>query len=241
MHEGHRKRIMERLDGEGGRLQDHELLEILLFGAQPRKNTNPVAHALIDAFGSLSGVFSAPVEQLVTVEGVGVSTARYIRCVGLLFERVKPREEDSQQMPSAYSLHAFVQYLAERYRSLSVEVFELFCTDSRGNVKAVKKFTSYDSGKANVPAEEVSRFLAAHRPDGLVVAHNHPDCTCKPSAQDDKFTVQLQMCCMMNNVCLRDHVITGADGTYSYFLVGRLESIKRDFSMDKIMTGKHIE
>jgi len=46
---------------------------------------------------------------------------------------------------------------------------------------------------------------------------------------------------MMNNVCLRDHVITGADGTYSYFLVGRLESIKRDFSMDKIMTGKHIE
>lgn len=235
MHEGHRKRMMERLIGDGN-LQDHELLEILLYFALPRVNTNPIAHELIDAFGSLSGVFSADVAHLTAVNGVGERTADFLRCAGLVFQRVKPRERESL-MPSAYSLHDFSNCLAERYRDLTVEVLDLFCTDSRGNVKAVKRFTSFDSGKANVPVEEVSRLLALHHPDGLVAAHNHPNCSCKPSAQDDNFTAQLQMCCSMHNVNLRDHVITGADGVYSYFLVGRLENIKRDFAMDKIMTG----
>ena len=70
MHEGHRKRMYEKLKNGDG-LYDHEILEILLFNAIPRKNTNPVAHELIKTFGSLSGVFAAEPERLMTVDGVG--------------------------------------------------------------------------------------------------------------------------------------------------------------------------
>ena len=74
MHEGHRKRMLTRLE-QGGALQDHELLEILLFNAVPRKNTNPLAHELLAAFSSLEGVLGAGTEELMSVKGVGPETA----------------------------------------------------------------------------------------------------------------------------------------------------------------------
>ena len=63
MYEGHRRRMYGKLKS-GDSLYEHELLEILLFNAFQRKNTNPIAHALLDAFGSIAGVFNAEVEQL---------------------------------------------------------------------------------------------------------------------------------------------------------------------------------
>ena len=77
MHEGHRKRMLQRLEhGEG--LQDHELLEVLLFNAIPRKNTNPLAHELLTAFSSLGELFGASYEELLDVDGVGPETAAYL-------------------------------------------------------------------------------------------------------------------------------------------------------------------
>ena len=71
MHEGHRKRMLERLAQGGENLQEHELLEILLFNAIPRKNTNEIAHNLLNAFGNIDGVFGAEFSQLSEIEGVG--------------------------------------------------------------------------------------------------------------------------------------------------------------------------
>ena len=67
MHEGHRRRMYEKLKNDS-LLEDHELLEILLFNAFQRKNTNPIAHALLDRFGTLSGVFGADYNKLITVD-----------------------------------------------------------------------------------------------------------------------------------------------------------------------------
>ena len=78
MHEGHRRRMYEKLKNDDG-LHDHELLEILLFNAYPRINTNPIAHELIKTFGSLSGVLAADVDRLKAVDGVGESVALYIK------------------------------------------------------------------------------------------------------------------------------------------------------------------
>lgn len=79
MHENHRLRLRRRYQTSGlDDFEDHNILELLLFSSIPRKDTNPIAHRLIDRFGSLRGVFAATEEELCSVEGVGIVTARMI-------------------------------------------------------------------------------------------------------------------------------------------------------------------
>lgn len=79
VHANHRKRLRERFEREGAfSFEPHELLELFLFDAIPRKNTNETAHLLLERFGTLEGVFSAPFEELITVHGIGKSAAAYI-------------------------------------------------------------------------------------------------------------------------------------------------------------------
>ena len=92
MHEGHRKRMLERLEHAERSLEEHELLEILLFNAIPRKNTNELAHALLSAFGSLDALFHAGTDELKAVPGVGGSTAAYLRIIGMFLERAEELE-----------------------------------------------------------------------------------------------------------------------------------------------------
>ena len=80
MHEGHRRRLYEKLKS-GGNLYEHELLEMLLFNAYPRKNTNPLAHELLNRFPSISAVLNADYEELIAVPGVGEQVALYLLCV----------------------------------------------------------------------------------------------------------------------------------------------------------------
>ena len=84
--------VSQRLSRADG-LQDHELLEILLFSAVPRKNTNPIAHELLSAFSTLEGVFRADMEELLSVKGVGKETAAYLKCVGALYARMNRKGE----------------------------------------------------------------------------------------------------------------------------------------------------
>lgn len=90
----HRKRLRDRFSREGAdAFQPHELLELFLFDARPRVNTNPIAHALTDRFGSLEGVLSADVEDLVAVKGVGIKTAEYIK---------KAYDEEMREMEESF-------------------------------------------------------------------------------------------------------------------------------------------
>lgn len=234
MHEGHRKRMLERLD-DAEHLQDHELLEILLFNAIPRKNTNPLAHELLTEFVSLDGLMRASFEELLNVDGIGTETAAYLRCISILCDRLK---KNSESLPRLFNVRDFSGFLFERYASLQEEVVELFALDAQQHILSGKRFGVRASDRVSLAPEEVNAFLAMRRPAGLVVAHNHPKAPAAPSAADDKFTAQMQVVCSMNNIRLYDHIIVGTDGTYSYFLVGRMEEIRRAFDLNAIVGGK---
>ena len=234
MHEGHRQRMLERLL-KADTLQDHALLEILLFNAVPRKNTNPLAHELLSAFTSLDGVFGADFEELLSVDGVGKETAAYLKCVGLCFERMGKRK---RELPKFFNVRDFSEFVSARLAPLDCEALELFCIDANERIRFGKRFSAGDTQRVRVEPEEISRFLATHRPAGLVAAHNHPDSPAVPSDADDRFTAQLQMLCSLNNVRLYDHIIVGTDGTYSYFLVGRMEEIRRAFNVNNLIGGR---
>ncbi len=236
MHEGHRQRMMERLEKQPEGLQDHELLEILLFNAIPRKNTNEIAHALLDAFGTLSAVFSAPISELVKVDGIGKGTASYLKCIGSLLSRIRPDEDDPTLV---YNSKQFGEKILKRFKGLTAEVVEIYCLDGRNLVRGSRRFSTGNAQKVLMPPEEVSSYIISQQPKGIVLAHNHLGESSLPSSADDNFTAQIQLLCSMNNICLVDHLIVGKNGIYSYFLAGRMETIRQQFNVNTVI-GTHL-
>lgn len=241
MHEGHRQRMMEKLAAENV-LQDHELLEILLFYAIPRKNTNETAHALIDACGGLANVFHADVKLLASVNGVGKSTAAYIKTIGTIYERINAGGlNEAARM--VFSYRDFSEYIADRYKKLNAEVLELFALDAKSSICFIQTFTDGDRDHVELTSGDINRFISDHKPKGIVVAHNHPGTSSMPSAHDHEFTRLTHILCSLNNIALVDHVIVGRDGIYSYYLTGELEKIRECYDLDTMMrrAGSRLE
>ena len=212
-------------------LQDHELLEILLFNVIPRKNTNGIAHDLLTAFGSLYGVLHADVTQLLTVNGVGRETANYLRVVGLVYERAgEPQQNANQRFNFAY----FSQFLAEHFKQYAEEVLEIYCLDGSERIKASRQFTTGESSRVQVSVSDLAEFFRDLKPRAVVVAHNHLRASCLPSPADEDFTVQVAMACSVNGVKLYDHIIVGQDGVYSYFRAGRMERICKAYNVNTL-------
>lgn len=233
MHEGHRQRMMEKLASESV-LQDHELLEILLFNAIPRKNTNEIAHNLIDACGGLANVFRADVKLLASVKGVGTSTAAFLKTVGAIYERMGASEL-LESVHMIFSYRDFSSYVRERYGGMSSELLELYALDAKNRICFVQGFTTGERDQVEINATDVSRFIADHRPKGIVIAHNHPHGAATPSIRDNEFTRLAHVLCTLNNVVLVDHVIAGEDDIYSYYLSGELEKIRSCYDIETMM------
>ena len=232
MHEGHRQRMLERLESAEGSLQEHELLEILLFNAIPRKNTNELAHRLLSTFGSLRAVLGAEMAELKAVPGVGESTAAYLRIIGIFYARAQLKEPE---LPSAFSFAAFRPFLIERFEGAREEYVELYSLDGKDSVKNVRRFSSEKSFQASVDPKEISRFLVEAKPAAMVAVHNHITGPATPSREDDDFTAQLEILCSMHNVALRDHIICSPEGVYSYFLSGKLNELSARYSIASVL------
>lgn len=224
MHEGHRQRMIARLEAHEDSLNDHELLEILLFNAIPRKNTNELAHALLNKFGSFSALSRADLASLSSVDGIGKNTAAYLRCVFLSLERV--HITPSEKFPSARNFSSFSELLAERLRGLNRELIELFATDKNGNILGVETYTSGEQERAQLTPCAVSKFFATYDPKALVIAHNHLTDPASPSQSDDHFTLQMQAACAFHGIPLYDHIIVSPSEMYSYHLCSRFDYLK---------------
>lgn len=235
MHEGHRQRMYEKLKNDDS-LNDHELLEIILFNAYPRKNTNPIAHELLSAFGSLAGVFSADVQKLTAVDGVGENVALYLKCFGECNRRISAQ---SAGIAVLKNHDAFRRFTISRMRGQTSEVMEIYCLDKSGRVGRISRFSDGEMNKVSVGTDKIMHILHAEKPYGIVVAHNHLSDDFTPSVNDDRFTAEIQLLCSINNVRLLDHLIYASDkAVYSYFLSGELDSISAEFSFKSVVQDK---
>lgn len=231
MHEGHRQRMYEKLKS-GDNLFEHEVLEILLYNAYPRINTNPIAHALLERFPSITAVLQADINELTSVEGVGEQTAIYLKCVGRCFELFN-RTDCFAVIKCRADLNAFIELRMGGHR---VEVLELYAMDKNGKVTRISSFTSRENDKVVVPPEDIVRFISNVKPYSLIIAHNHTCEKSDPSVPDDNFTKQVQIICSMNNVQLRDHLIYAEGGDiFSYYDSGRLQKIYDSYSIGNLL------
>lgn len=217
----------------GDDLYDHELLEILLYSACPRVNTNPIAHALLDRFVTLSGVFSASVEQLMQVKGVGENTARFLKTVGLCTERAG----SAGNSPTLKNMGDCKRFIDLRLRAKTEEHIELYFVNKAGKVQRIFNFTSSEKTRAAADIDSIASNITAFRPYGIIIAHNHVNGDNNPSEYDDNFTRIVQFICNMYGATLLDHIIyCNRDLFYSYKDSGRLDKVKEFCSWENFET-----
>lgn len=239
MHEGHRMRMLEKLKGNAKMLEPHELLEILLFNALPRVNTNPLAHRLIERFGDIKGVLNAEMDELMQVEGVGSQVAAYLKCVGLFCKECNERQP--LPMPKKYENESFRQYLADHLGEQDYEVLEFYTLARDGKILNVRSFTQHDARRVNIAPSEVVKVVAESAGKAMIIVHNHIGCTSEPSDEDDKLTKQCEVLCSINNVVLMDHIIYSEYGFYSYYDSGNMASISREYHISNILNREKNE
>lgn len=229
-HTGHRKRMYTRLEMDGT-LAEHELLEIFLYGLIPRKDTNKIAHVLIQRFGGLEMVFKAEKRELIEVEGVGEVVADHILAVKRIFmgRNAKTNEQKC-------NINDLRRSLLKKYSGLKYEVLDIFAFDACDCLVTHRTFTIKNADLVTVDGKQISAILSSPKVFAAIAAHNHPNSTCFPSTDDNVFTRALQLQCSINGVKLYDHlIIDGRGNTYSYLDSGELANICENFNAGKLI------
>jgi DNA repair protein RadC len=234
LHAGHRERMMRKVLSNVDSLEEHELLEVLLFTFIPRIDTNPIAHELIRFFGSLEKVFSATAKDLTSVNGVGEKTACYITVIGAIYKKLLLNQKPEKK--SAWkNFEATKNYLIDYYDGIKTEEFLFILLDSK--FKEISKMKFEDKNKYTVTADipEIAKALVVHKPSYALIAHNHPSGNINLSEIDDITTMKINMICELHGVSLIDHVVVAGKNAYSYFTDGKLQHIKEISSVNKIL------
>ena len=212
VHEGHRERMRRQMKTSGmDSLSDVQVLEVALYYAIARRDTNEIAHALLRRFGSLSGVLEAPRAELLKIDGVGESAADLL----LLFIQMERRHlmDRAGRQTILDTTYKCAQYLMPRFIGEQEEVVYLLCLDAK--CKALD-CSLIHRGAVNMTAISVRKIVKAaldHNATSVVVAHNHPSGLALPSREDRATTLALKAALDAVDVVLVDHVIV-ADGDF---------------------------
>ncbi len=215
IHTGHRKRLKERFIREGiDYFEEHQILELLLFYGIPRKDTNEIAHGLINEFKDLAGVLDAKVEDLQKVEGVGESAATLLTLMAPLSRRYQScKFKGKHQLNSSQKAGEFAMHL---FTDLPYECFYLICLNNQNQVRhAVKTFEGTINEAAVYPRLVVETALK-HRASSVILAHNHPGGSIKPSQGDIQVTKRIKEALDAIDIKVVDHIIVGDNRYYSF-------------------------
>ena len=211
LHNGHRARMRERVQNGGLQaLADHELLEMLLYYTQPRRDTNETAHELIEECGSLSLVLEAPVEKLCRVHSVGEGSALYLKLLGELSRRYAMSKLKSEKNPMQVqydSKEKLASYLYPRFFGRRTEQLLALLFDN-----SMHMLDCFCAGEGSVNSVQVSvRAIAqrayARNASCVILAHNHPDGIASPSAEDIRLTRDLYNALSLLDITLAEHLV----------------------------------
>ncbi len=236
LHDGHRERIIERFLKNPNDLQDHELLEILLFQYIPRKNTNDIAHRLLRAFGSLSGVFDADEAALTTVSGVGKKVAAGVILCGELIKRLKQSLNDKKS-DVVFSHAQISSDFIEQLSGLHTERLLVRLMNKEKLTLTQLEFDSNSISKADIDTGRLAKAIARVNPSTVIMAHNHPSGSLKPSPEDDVATLIVYNMCFLLGVEFSDHIIVAGNRSFSYYLDGRLDNLKSKYNPNNFLKG----
>ena len=210
IHDGHRQRLKNRFREEGlDHFEEHEVLELLLYHAIPRRDTNPTAHELLARFGSLSQVLEARPEELAKVPGMGDAAATFlslITAVGRYYLVNRTMQETI--LPS---IEKCGQYLVPFFYGRRNETVFLLCLDAKCKVLCCKEMGEGSVNSAGVPIRRIVETALGANATSVILAHNHPSGFALPSGEDVQTTRRVAMALDAVEIGLVDHIVVADD------------------------------
>lgn len=209
-HKGHRVRVKEEFLVRGlSGMADHKALELLLYYAIPQGDVNPLAHRLINTFGSLSGVFNATVDQLMTVSGIGEHTACLIKLVTALGARYQA--DRSQLGEILTTTEQLGEYLAPEFFGQRNEVTVILCMDAKNKVIQCRQLAEGSADSTTLNLRKMMEVALACNASQVVLAHNHISNIATASNEDILVTKIAYDAFAQMDIHLRDHLIFASD------------------------------
>ena len=218
LHAGHRERIRARYIETGGEgFLDHQYLELLLTYAVPRRDTNELAHALLNHFGTLSDVFGAEVSELTCVDGVGESVALFLRMQGDLAKRLSLAKlrSASGKLKLNTPLSA-ATYAAASLRGYANETLLCVCLNSKREVVRTETMQHGTLTEARVYPRAFAETALLRHAHSVIMVHNHPSGDPTPSDEDRAATESVKTALSGIGVQLADHLVVGGAFVFSF-------------------------
>ena len=205
-YDGHRERLRQKFLTHGmDVLQDHEVLELLLFYAVPRRDTNPMARDLLKRFGSLSAVLEAPTAELQAVPGIGEHAAMLLQLVRPLARRYQLSR--SEKGICLNTTQACGEFLVPYFFGAMEEMIYLLCLDAKCKVLTCRLLHQGSVSAATVPLRKAAEIALSCSAASVVLAHNHTCGVAVPSKADIEATAALKSTLTALDILLADHII----------------------------------
>lgn len=223
LHEGHRERMKKRFASHGlDNFDDHNVLELILFYAIPRKDVNPLAHTLLNHFGSLSGVFEASIDDLRKTPGVGENTALLLKLIPEASRRYLISKTLGDNIINTSEKAG--KYLIPYFMYERDEVVYMLCLDAKRKVISCREVARGNVNTTEVSTRKILEVALSQNSTSIILAHNHTSGIALPSMEDEVTTMRLKSTLDLMGIELADHIIVAADDYVSMADSGMLRN-----------------
>lgn len=210
VHDGHRERMKNKLLEAGlDAFDDHNVLELLLFYSMPRKDTNPLAHELLNHFGSLEAVFEAPADELQKISGIGENTVALIKLIPEVCRRYAIDKNRSDNVLD--SAEKAGKFLIPRYLFERDEVVYIICLDAKCKVLCCKELFRGVANSAEISIRKIAELALAKSAASVIISHNHTSGIALPSYEDEVTTKRIKSALSSMGITLSDHIVVADD------------------------------
>ena len=216
IHDGHRERMRERFEQFGGNgFTDHELLEMLLYYAYPRRDTNEKAHEILNEFGgSVTRLFNSDTESIINMCGISRNAAVLIGIIGELSRRMSIEKWNKNVVLD--KTHISGEYALSYLNNLSVEKLYIVCLNNSMSVIKCVEAAGGNVEAVYLDVRKIIEIAINAKATNIIVMHNHPSGNDRPSFHDITLTKKVQEAGRVLDITLLDHIVVCPNRYYSF-------------------------
>ena len=202
-------------------LADYELLEVILFAVIPRRDTKPMAKALLDTFKSFRHIMAADIDEITEVAGIGRDTAIFLKTLSEINSRIS-KEDAFDDAPILRSWSAVISFLQQEIGMKNTENFAALFLGSNNKLLKSEILAKGTVNRVSVYPREIVKLALKYNAVSVIIAHNHPSGDITPSKQDIAMTHAIKDALKTVEITLHDHLIISPTKYESFKQLGLL-------------------
>lgn len=227
-HQQHRQRMKQRFLKEGlDNFQPHEILEMLLYYTIPQRNTNDIAHNLINKYGSLEKVLQADIDSLIEEKYITENTAVLFKLITQTTKIYNTRCSDERAVLTEKK--SIEKFFVSLYVGETSEKLYAVCLDESLRVIDFKNVSEGTSDSVRINIRDIIEFSIKCKSNKIIISHNHPNFDEQPSREDIEQTRRIETILKGIDITLIDHIIVSRDKIFSMRGEGIIGNIRRSF------------